>query len=40
LGRRRQSAQNDRQTGRFIERWPSAHKRETEMDVEIGLDHL
>lgn len=30
----------DWQSGRFIERWPSAHNPETEMDVEAGLDYL
>lgn len=30
----------DWQSGRFIERWPSEHNPETEMDVEAGLDHL
>ncbi len=30
----------DWQSGRFIERWPSAHKPETELDVEAGLDYL
>ncbi|MFN3545137.1 MAG: dienelactone hydrolase family protein [Thiobacillus sp.] len=30
----------DWQTGRFIERWPSAHNPETEQDVEAGLDYL
>lgn len=30
----------DWQTGRFIERWPSEHNPETELDVEAGLDHL
>lgn len=30
----------DWQTGRFIERRPSAHNPETEMDVEAGLDYL
>lgn len=30
----------DWQSGRFIERWPSAHDPETELDVEAGLDYL
>lgn len=30
----------DWQSGRFIERWPSAHDPATEMDVEAGLDYL
>lgn len=30
----------DWQTGRFIERLPSAHNPETEMDVEASLDYL
>lgn len=30
----------DWQSGRFIERWPSAHNPETEQDVEAGLDYL
>jgi carboxymethylenebutenolidase len=30
----------DWQSGRFIERWPSEHNPETEMDVEAGLDYL
>lgn len=30
----------DWQSGRFIERWPSAHNPETELDVEAGLDYL
>ncbi|MBT9567847.1 MAG: dienelactone hydrolase family protein [Thiobacillus sp.] len=30
----------DWQSGRFIERWPSAHNPDTEMDVEAGLDYL
>jgi carboxymethylenebutenolidase len=30
----------DWQSGRFIERWPSAHDPDTEMDVEAGLDYL
>jgi len=30
----------DWQNGRFIERWPSAHNPDTEMDVEAGLDYL
>lgn len=30
----------DWQSGRFIERWPSAHNPDTELDVEAGLDHL
>ncbi len=30
----------DWQSGRFIERWPSAHNPETEFDVEAGLDYL
>lgn len=30
----------DWQSGRFIERWPSPHNPETEMDVEAGLDYL
>lgn len=28
------------QSGRFVERWPSEHNPETEMDVEAGLDYL
>lgn len=30
----------DWQSGRFIERWPSAHNPATELDVEAGLDYL
>jgi carboxymethylenebutenolidase len=30
----------DWQSGRMIERWPSEHNPETEMDVEAGLDYL
>ena len=30
----------DWQSGRFIERWPSSHSPETELDVEAGLDYL
>lgn len=30
----------DWQSGRFIERWPSAHNPDTELDVEAGLDYL
>jgi carboxymethylenebutenolidase len=30
----------DWQSGRMIERWPSAHNPETELDVEAGLDYL
>lgn len=30
----------DWQSGRFIERWPSAHDPATELDVEAGLDYL
>lgn len=30
----------DWQSGRFIERWPSAHNPETELDVEAGMDYL
>ncbi len=30
----------DWQSGRFIERWPSAHHPDTELDVEAGLDFL
>ena len=30
----------DWQSGRFIERWPSAHNPDTEMDVEAGMDYL
>ncbi len=30
----------DWQSGRFIERWPSEHNPNTELDVEAGLDHL
>ena len=30
----------DWQSGRFIERWPSVHNPDTELDVEAGLDHL
>jgi carboxymethylenebutenolidase len=30
----------DWQTGRMIERWPSEHNPETELDVEAGLDFL
>ncbi len=30
----------DWQSGRFIERWPSEHNPETELDVEAGLDYL
>jgi hypothetical protein len=30
----------DWQSGRFIERWPSAHDPDTEIDVEAGLDYL
>ena len=30
----------DWQSGRFVERWPSAHLPETELDVEAGLDYL
>ncbi len=30
----------DWQSGRFIERWPSAHNPETELDVEAGLNYL
>ncbi|OZA21105.1 MAG: dienelactone hydrolase [Hydrogenophilales bacterium 17-61-9] len=30
----------DWQSGRFIERWPSAHNPDTELDVETGLDYL
>ena len=30
----------DWQSGRFIERWPSPHDPETELDVEAGLDYL
>jgi len=30
----------DWQSGRFIERWPSAHNPDTEMDVEAAMDYL
>lgn len=30
----------DWQSGRFVERWPSAHDPATELDVEAGLDYL
>lgn len=30
----------DWQSGRMIERWPSEHNPETEMDVEAGMDYL
>jgi carboxymethylenebutenolidase len=30
----------DWQAGRFIERWPSEHNPESELDVEAGLDYL
>lgn len=30
----------DWQSGRFIERWPSVHNPDTELDVEAGLNHL
>ena len=30
----------DWQSGRFIERWPSVHNPDTELDVEAGLEHL
>lgn len=30
----------DWQSGRMIERWPSEHNPETELDVEAGLDYL
>ncbi len=30
----------DWQNGRFIERWPTTHNPETELDVEAGLDYL
>ena len=30
----------DWQSGRFVERWPSEHNPETELDVEAGLDYL
>ena len=30
----------DWQSGRFIERWPSVHNPDTELDVEAGLNYL
>ena len=33
-------AMPDWQSGRMIERWPSEHNPETELDVEAGLDYL